>query len=145
MLRTQPQLNPTLQNSIFSSIIASFIIQASSALQPDNSQETVCLLSQLVPPGNPTPSSSQYCPPYPEKPAPALVRSNILFVISFFLSMSIVVACGLTEQWCDEFMKNAYPRIAPHKRGRVRSYLFEGLKTFQMKDIMYGIRVVLFV
>ena len=59
--------------------------------------------------------------------------------------MLIVVACGLIHQWCDEFMKNAYPRIAPHKRGRVRTYLLQGFERFRMMNIMYGVRVGLFV
>jgi hypothetical protein len=59
--------------------------------------------------------------------------------------MAGVVACGLTHQWCDEFMKFAYPRASPHKRGRVRTYMFQGLNQFHMRNIMYGVRVVLVV
>jgi hypothetical protein len=59
--------------------------------------------------------------------------------------MAIVVACGLIRQWCDDFMKQAYPRTAPHKIGRVRTYLFQGLKRFHMRNIMYGVRVILVV
>ena len=145
MHHAQRHPNPTPQNGIFSSTIATFLIQASLALQSNNIQETVCLLSQLVSPGNSSQSSSQFCPPYPGKPSPALIRSTILFVISFFMAMLIVVACGLIHQWCDEFMKNAYPRIAPHKRGRVRTYLLQGSERFRMMNIMYGVRVGLFV
>ena len=55
------------------------------------------------------------------------------------------MACGLTHQRCDEFMKNAYPRVSPHKRGRMRTYLFQGLNKFHMRNIMDGVRLVLFV
>ncbi|KAF8264433.1 hypothetical protein EI94DRAFT_1593139, partial [Lactarius quietus] len=138
--------NTIPQNGIFSSIIASFLQQTSQALQPNNNQETVCLLSQLVPQANSTQPSSQFCQgPYPGEPSKVLIRSNILLVTSFFLAMAIVLACGLIHQWCDEFMKNAYPRTAPHKRGRVRTYLFQGLNEFYVRNIMYGVRVVLVV
>ncbi|KAI9440902.1 hypothetical protein H4582DRAFT_1504096 [Lactarius indigo] len=131
-------------NSIFSAIIAGFIIETYKALQPDNDQETVCLLSQLVSQGNSSQQSSQSCPgPYPGGPSPAAIRSNILLVISFFLAIMSALACTLIQQWCREFTKYASPRVAPHKRGRVRTYLFQGLERFYMRRFMYGVYFLL--
>ncbi|KAH8989443.1 hypothetical protein EDB92DRAFT_1868275, partial [Lactarius akahatsu] len=74
-------------NSIFSAIIAAFIMETYKALQPNNNQETVCLLSQLVSQEN-SQQPSRFCPsPYPGGPSAAVIRSNILLVISFFLAM----------------------------------------------------------
>ena len=53
------------------------------------------------------------------------------------------VSCALIRQWCDEYMKYAYPRAAPHECGRVRTYLFRGLQKFQMRRFMYGTHVLL--
>ena len=39
-------------------------------------------------------------------------------------------------------MKYAYPRAAPHKRGRVRTYLFQGLNRFYIKRFTYGVHVI---
>ena len=134
--------NPISQNGIFSSIIASFIIQTSQSLQPDNGQETLCLLSQLVP--NSTQQSSQFCSnPYPGAPSEAAIRSNILLFLSFILAMISVLACALIQQWCREFLHYAYPRAAPHKRGRVRTYLLQGLNQFHMKRFMYVVHGLL--
>ena len=134
------------QNSIFSSIVASFIIQTSQALQPNNSQETVCLLSQLVSPGGPTQPLSPFCPgPYPAAPSEGAVRSNILLFISFFLSMMSVLACALIQQWCREFMTCAHYRGVPSKRGRVRTYLFQGFHQFHMRGFVKGVHVILHV
>ncbi|KAH9167001.1 hypothetical protein EDB89DRAFT_170864 [Lactarius sanguifluus] len=131
-------------NGIFSSIIASFIIETYQALQPDTNQETVCLLSQLVPQENSSQQSSPFCSgSYPEEPSPAAIRSNILLFLSFFLAMVSVLACALIQQWCREFMKYAYPRAAPHKRGRVRTYVFRGLNRSYMRRFMYGVHVLL--
>ncbi|KAH9055763.1 hypothetical protein EDB87DRAFT_1566974, partial [Lactarius vividus] len=138
------QPDPTPQNGIFSSIIASFIIETYQALQPDTNQETVCLLSQLVSHENSSQQSSPFCSgPYPEGPSAAAIRSNILLFLSFFLAMVSVLACALIQQWCREFMKYAYPRAAPHKRGRVRTYLFRGLNRSYMRRFMYGVHVLL--
>ena len=71
------------------------------------------------------------------------VRINIVLFLSFFLSMMSAIGCALLQQWCDEYKKFAYPRAAPHTRGRVRTYLFQGLKVFQMRRFMYGIHVLL--
>jgi hypothetical protein len=57
--------------------------------------------------------------------------------------MTSVLACGLIQQWCYEFMKHAYPRAAPHKRGRVRTYLFQGINRFYIRRFMYGVHVLL--
>ena len=72
----------------------------------------------------------------------AAIRSNILLLISFFLAMMSILACSLIQQWCREFMKYAYPRAAPHKRGRVRTYLFQGLNRFYIKRFTYGVHVI---
>ena len=40
-------------------------------------------------------------------------------------------------------MKCAYPRAAPHKRGRVRTYLFQGLNRFYIRRFMYGVHGLL--
>ena len=145
-LHTLPQPNPPPQNSIFSSIVASFIIQTSQALQPNNSQETVCLLSQLVSQGDSTQQSSPLCPALsPAAPSEAAIQSNILLFISFSLSMMSVLACALIQQWCREFMTCAHYRGVPYKRGRVRTYLFLGLHQFHMREFVYGVHVILHV
>jgi hypothetical protein len=81
-----------------------------------------------------------------DQPSPSSnirVRINIVLFLSFFLGMMSAVACALIRQWCDEYMEYAYPRAAPHECGRVRTYLFRGLRQFQMKRFMYGTYVLL--
>ena len=105
-----------MQNTLFSAIVASFIIEIYKTLQPSNGQD--------APPG-------------------IAIRINIVLFFSFFLSMMSAVGCALIQQWCDDYKKFAYPRAAPHTRGRVRTYLFKGLKVFQMRRFMNGIHVLL--
>ena len=112
-------LTITLQNTLFSAIVAAFIIEIYRMLLPNNGQ-------------NPTDGSTSNA-----------VRINIVLFLSFFLSMMSAIGCALIQQWCDEYIKFAYPRAAPHTRGRVRTYLFQGLKVFQMRRFMYGIHVLL--
>ncbi|KAH9043979.1 hypothetical protein EDB84DRAFT_851045 [Lactarius hengduanensis] len=132
-------------NGLFSAIVASFIIETYKFLQPDNSQRTVDLLSQLVAEPNSTQPSSQDPNPQPFTPSNLAIRLNILMFLSLFLNMISVLASVLIQQWCREFMKYAYPRAAPHKRGRVRTYLYRGINQFQMRTFMYGVHVLVHV
>ncbi|KAF8489959.1 hypothetical protein F5888DRAFT_1139544 [Russula emetica] len=108
-----------LLNTLFSSIIASFIIEIYKTLLPSNSQQTA------------------------DSPPSSAVRFNIVLFLSFFLSLMSAVACAFIQQWCYEYKKFAYPRTAPHERGRVRTYLFQGLEEFHMTKFMYGTHVLL--
>jgi len=128
------------QNGLFSAIVASFIIETYKTLQPNNSQTTVVVSD---PAGNSTQSSppSSQGPNQPFTPDFLAIRLNILMFLSLFLNMISVLASVLVQQWCREFMAYAYPRSAPHKRGRVRTYLHRGLKQFQMRAFMYGVHV----
>jgi hypothetical protein len=108
-----------LQNTLFSAIVASFIIEIYKTLLPSNGQNAA------------------------DSPPSTAVRNNIALFLSFFLSMMSAVGCALIQQWCYEYLKFAYPRGAPHECGRVRTYLFQGLNVFQIRRFMYGIHVLL--
>ena len=131
------------QNGLFSAIVASFIVETYQSLQPDTGQLTVDLLTQLVAEPNSAQSSSPSPPSaQPFTPPNIAIRLNILMFLSLFLNMISVLASVLIQQWCREFMKHAYPRVAPHKRGRVRTYLYRGLNQFQIRTFMYGVHVL---
>jgi len=104
---------------LFSAIVAAFIIEIYKTLTPTNGQKDAAGPSSMV------------------------VRVNIVLFFSFFLSIMSAVGCALIQQWCDEYKTFANPRAAPHVRGRVRTYLFQGLDQFQMRRFMYGIHVLL--
>ena len=93
-------LTITLQSGLFSSIVASFIIE---------------IYKNLIPANGGTPPS-------------IAVRINVVLFLSFFLSVVSAVSCALIQQWCNEYLMFAYPRGAPHECGRVRTYLFNGFR-----------------
>ena len=108
---------------MFSAIVGSFIIETYKTLLPAGSN------NQLVTNG----SRSQ------------AVRINVVLFLSFFLSIISVVSCAFVQQWCYEYLKLAYPRVgaAPHERGRVRTYLFQGFAQFQVWKFMHGAHALL--
>ncbi|KAH9999477.1 hypothetical protein BJV77DRAFT_595226 [Russula vinacea] len=83
--------------TLFSSIVALFIIEIYKTLLPSNN------------------------------PSSRAVRINIVLFLSFFLSIISAVTCALVQQWCYEYLKHANPWAAPHDCGRVRTYLYKGL------------------
>src|SRR5712672_2903542 len=113
------------QNTLFSAIVAAFIIEIYKTLLPPNDQRTVDLLSQLVKNSNPPPSVSEspVLDNQSFKPNPVAIRVNIVLFLSFFLSIMSAVACALIQQWCYEYLKFAYPRAAQHECSRVRTFL----------------------
>ena len=116
---TSQSLTIALQNTLFSAIIATFIIEIYKTLLPSNGQNAANI------------------------PPSIAVRINIVLFLSFFLSMMSAIGCALIQQWCDDYKMFAYPRAAPHTRWRVRTYLFRGLEVFQMRRFMYGLHVLL--
>ncbi|KAI0290608.1 hypothetical protein BC826DRAFT_912971, partial [Russula brevipes] len=131
-------------SGLFSAIVGSFIIEIYKTLLPDNGQRTVDLLSLLVPQTSTVQAPSTSIPDIQSfTPSSVTIRINIVLFLSFFLSVMSAVACALIQQWYQEYMKFAYPRAAPHERGRVRTYLFHGLDRFHMRRFIYGTHVLL--
>ncbi|KAI0290610.1 hypothetical protein BC826DRAFT_913033 [Russula brevipes] len=138
-------LTVTWQISLFSTVVASFIIEIYKTLLPDNSQRTVDLLSQLVLNSNsssPPSSPSLALDNRPFTPPTVAIRINIALFLSFFLSVMSAMACTLNQQWCRDYLNYAYPRATPQERGRIRTYLFQGVEQFKLR-FMYATDVLL--
>ena len=100
---------------MFSTIVASFLIETYKTLTPVS--------------GSPA--------------TPSAIRVNIILFLSLFFSVISALASTLIRQWAREYLQYSQPSAAPHKRGRVRAYLFDGLSRFQMKRLIYGVPVLL--
>ena len=64
-------------------------------------------------------------------------------VLSLFFSVTSALVSTLIQQWAREYLQYSQPSAAPHKRGRMRAYLHDGLIRFQMKRLTYGVPVLL--
>jgi len=63
--------------------------------------------------------------------------------LSLFFSMTSALLSTLIQQWAREYLQYSQSSDAPHKRGRTRTYLFDGLSQFQMRRLTYGIPILL--
>jgi hypothetical protein len=136
------RLTISCQTGLFSSIVASFLIETYKTLLPDTGSQTVSLLTQLV-----APSDSTARAPSPsialQGVTPLAIRINVIMFLSLFFSVSSALVSTLIQQWAREYLQYSQASAAPRKRGRVRTYLLDGLCRFQMIRLTYGIPVLL--
>ena len=63
--------------------------------------------------------------------------------LRLFYSETSALDTTLKQKWTREYLQYSQPSAAPHTRGRVRAYLFDGLSKFQMRRLTDGVPVLL--
>jgi hypothetical protein len=96
-------------------------------------QQNVALLAQIsnqvssIAPQVSIPSSPP--PPYPDfSPNPSDVRVNAYWFMSLVFSLSAAFIATLVQQWVQDYMQLFVRFGSPLKRARLRQYLYEGAK-----------------
>ncbi|KAH9053262.1 hypothetical protein EDB87DRAFT_1569460, partial [Lactarius vividus] len=122
---------------LFSATVAAFIIESYKQLSPDSGNTANILLTQisqqLVGISNGTPLTSITAQDSPSfKPTASAVRVNILWFLSLVLSLTCALWATLMQQWARRYQELAQRRGAPHKRARLRAYIFDGITRFNM-------------
>ncbi|KAH9164095.1 hypothetical protein EDB89DRAFT_1893093 [Lactarius sanguifluus] len=119
---------------LFSATVASFIIESYKQLSPDSGGTTNVLLTQisqqLANTSNGTPLAGVTAQPF--KPTASAVRVNVMWFLSLVLSLTCALSATLMQQWARRYLQLAQHRGAPHKRARMRAYIFYGIKGFKM-------------
>ncbi|KAJ7278795.1 hypothetical protein C8J57DRAFT_1502637 [Mycena rebaudengoi] len=131
---------------LFSASLTAFLIESYKTLSPDSADTTVLLLSQislrLAASANGStfsvdPSTSPFTPP-----TTSLV-CNALWFVSLGLSLSSALIATLLDQWARDFLHRSEMRSAPVVRARIFSYLYYGLKRFNMHAVVEVIPLLL--
>ncbi|KAI9447639.1 hypothetical protein H4582DRAFT_12092 [Lactarius indigo] len=133
---------------LFSGTVASFIIESYKQLSPDSSVTTNALLTQisqqLANASNATLLASvaaQNSQPF--KPTASAVRVNVLWFLSLALSLTCALSATLMQQWARRYQELARHRGAPHKRARMRAYIFNGIEGFKMTRVIEAMPALL--
>ena len=123
------------KTGLFSTTVAAFIIESYKQLSPDSGVTTNALLTQIsqqlvnISSGTPLASvavqSSQ-----PFKPTASAVRVNVLWFLSLAISLNCALSATLMQQWARQYRELTRRRGAPHKSGRMRAFIFDGLRRF---------------
>ena len=126
-----------LKTGLFSATVATFIIESYQNLSPNPSDTTNVLLSQItqqlvnISTGSPlTIVVAQDNRPF--KPTASTVRVNVLWFCSLVLSLTCALSATLMQQWARRYQELAQSHGAPHRRGRIRAYIFDGIRKFGM-------------
>ncbi|KAJ7278771.1 hypothetical protein C8J57DRAFT_1573482, partial [Mycena rebaudengoi] len=130
---------------LFSASLTAFLIESYKTLSPDSGDTTVLLLSQislqLSAGANGSPLS--VAPTAPFTPPITSLICNALWFVSLGLSMSSALMATLLDQWARDFLHRSEMRTAPVVRARVFSYLYYGLKRFNMHAVVEVIPLLL--
>ncbi|KAJ7901654.1 hypothetical protein B0H13DRAFT_763213 [Mycena leptocephala] len=123
---------------LFSASLTAFIIESYKTLIPDSGDSTVRLLSQisqqLAAAANGSTVPALVAVPF--SPAASSLICNALWFISLGLSLTCALIATLLEQWARDFLHQADMRSSPVIRARVYSYLYYGLKRFNMHTVV---------
>ncbi|KAH8987567.1 hypothetical protein EDB86DRAFT_2832266 [Lactarius hatsudake] len=105
-----------LKTGLFSATVASFIIESYKQLSPDSSVTTNTLLTQISRQLANTSNRDTSCERYN-----AALQTN-----------SFCRQGQRDVQWARRYLQLAQHRGAPHKRARLRAYIFDGIQGFGM-------------
>ncbi|KAJ7271131.1 hypothetical protein C8J57DRAFT_1130183 [Mycena rebaudengoi] len=131
---------------LFSASLTAFLIESYKTLSPDSGDATVQLLAQIslqlgVSMANGSTLSA--APPPQFTAPPAALVCNALWFISLGLSLSSALVATLLDQWARDFLHRSEMRSAPVIRARVFSFLYYGLKRFNMHAVVEAIPLLL--
>ncbi len=122
------------ETGLFSATVASFIIESYKLLSPNSGSQSVFLLGQLSQQfagfANGTYVQPQSYPPSP--PSTSIVCVNILWLLSFLLSIMSALFAMLMLQWSRIYIDLPQIPSVPKERARVRSVLFFGMEKYRM-------------
>ena len=77
------------------------------------------------------------------KPTNSAVRVNVLWFLSLVLSLTSALSATLLQQWARRYLELTQHRGAPHKRARIRAYVFDGVKGTNMYRAVEAIPLLL--
>ncbi|KAJ6603217.1 hypothetical protein DFH09DRAFT_899035, partial [Mycena vulgaris] len=123
---------------VFLSTLTAFIIESYKTLIPYAEDSTVNLLTRILQQPSAAANGSTFTAPSPTvfiPPTTSLV-CNTLWFISLGLSLICALIATLLEQWARDFLHRANMRSTPVTRARIFSYLYYGLKCFNMHTIV---------
>ncbi|KAI0312025.1 hypothetical protein OF83DRAFT_697246 [Amylostereum chailletii] len=125
---------------LFSATVAAFIVESYKGLKPDSGDISAVLLAQLVAIANGTQP-----PPMPPVSTPRTILDvNIFWFCSLILSLTCALGATLVQQWTRIYNQAVFDtHTLPHPRGRLRAFLFAGVKRFHLSEVCNTLPVIL--
>ncbi|KAK6993049.1 hypothetical protein R3P38DRAFT_2801031 [Favolaschia claudopus] len=130
-----------LNAGLFSAVLTAFLIESYKTLNPDSDDLTVLLLTRISEQLAASANGNASNIPRPLEltdrgPTSAALACNTLWFLSLGLSLSCALIATLLEQWAREFLHRTDIHSAPVIRARMFSFLYYGLRRFNMHTIV---------
>jgi hypothetical protein len=77
------------------------------------------------------------------QPTPSALRVNAFWILSLCFALSCALAATLIQQWVRYYLQAIERRPTPHKKARMRSFLYQGVESFKMSAVVEGIPMLL--
>ncbi|KAI0041610.1 hypothetical protein FA95DRAFT_1526309, partial [Auriscalpium vulgare] len=130
-------------SGLFSATVSAFIIESYKKLSADSGDATVALLTQLVNQGATTPNGTHANPVPVFKPSASAIRVNAMWFLSLLLTLTCALIAILVQQWARNYVQVSQKQKTPHKRARIRAFLFMGVETFHMSGAVETLPTIL--
>ncbi|KAF7344266.1 hypothetical protein MVEN_01717900 [Mycena venus] len=130
---------------LFSASLTAFLIESYGTLTQDQGDATIAVLMQISRQISASGNSSSVELPMPSvfRPSAAALTCNTLWFISLGLSLSCALIATLVEQWARDFIQKTDMRPSPIIRARIFSYLYYGIRRFNMHAVVELIPLLL--
>ncbi|KAH9957123.1 hypothetical protein BC827DRAFT_720873 [Russula dissimulans] len=124
-------------SGLFSATVASFIQISYQQLQPDSSDLTNQLLTQISQQLSALPNGTFSAPVTTAgqsafQPTPSAVRVNTLWFTSLILSLACALWATLMQQWTRRYVRVADGPYGPSKQARIRAFFTDGVERFAL-------------
>jgi len=139
------------QSALFSSTVASFILVSYQKLQPNPSDLTNQLLTQIsqqlsalsngTSPSAPLTTAGQSA----FQPTASAVRVNTLWFTSLILSLSYALWAMLLQQWTQGYAQAVNRPYGPSKQARIHAFFTDGVERFALSAAARWLPVLLHV
>ncbi|KAJ6600365.1 hypothetical protein DFH09DRAFT_901526, partial [Mycena vulgaris] len=130
---------------LFSASLTAFLVESYRTLIPESGNMTVFLLAQISQQISVGSNGTAFIasPPAVFVPTTSALICNTLWFISLGLSLSCALVATLLEQWARNFLHRADMCSSPVIRARMFSFLYYGLKRFNMHMVVEVVPLLL--
>ncbi|CAA7264764.1 unnamed protein product [Cyclocybe aegerita] len=137
---------------LFSASVTAFIIESYKTLNPEPSDTTVLLLSQISQQLGLLSTNTSSIPVSPPllildqdsfSPPISAIICNVLWFLSLGFSLVSALSATLVEQWTRHYLQSSHSKPTPQDRARISAYLYQGVEKYRMAAIVETIPLLL--
>ncbi|KAI0262404.1 hypothetical protein BC834DRAFT_1034408 [Gloeopeniophorella convolvens] len=132
---------------LFSTTVASFILESYKTLQRDSGDATVALLSQVTQQLSAISNGTSAPAPSPLPPfhaSSSSIRINVLWFLSLCLSLTCALIATLMQQWSRNYLQMTQGQSSdPAAQARLRAFVFHGVSKFHMSHALKMVPLLL--